>query len=325
MILVAGGAGYIGSHVNKLLNQRGLQTVVYDNLCYGHREFVRWGDFVEGDLADLRQLRQCFDRYPIEGVMHFCSFAYVGESVTDPARYYQNNVANTLNLLSVMREFGVNLFVFSSSCAVYGIPSAIPLTENCALDPISPYGRTKLMVERSLKDFDAAYGLRSASLRYFNAAGASPDGDIGEWHQPETHLIPLVLDVASGRRPTIQIYGNDYDTPDGTCVRDYIHVDDLASAHLAAFEYLSHGGPSDAFNLGNGQGFSVQQVIDVARKVTGRKIATEKAPRRPGDPAMLVSCAEKARRVLSWAPRHEDLAGIVDSAWRWHQNNQHDR
>ena len=258
MILIAGGAGYIGSHANKILNKQGYETVVYDNLSRGHREFAKWGHFVLGDLADKDQLRLCFKTYPIEAVMHYCAFCYVGESVDYPAEYYRNNVVNTLNLLDVMVEYGLKYFIFSSTCATYGNPLKIPMTEDHPQQPINPYGKSKLMVEQILKDYDAAYGIRHVCLRYFNAAGADPEGEIGEWHEPEPHLIPLALQVAAGQREHLQIYGTDYETPDGTCIRDYIHINDLAAAHLLALEYLQKGAPSDAFNLGNGTGFSVK-------------------------------------------------------------------
>jgi UDP-glucose 4-epimerase len=317
MIFIAGGAGYIGSHANKILNQKGYETVVYDNLVYGHREFCKWGHFVLGDIADKDQLRLCFKTYPIEAVMHYCAFCYVGESVEHPAKYYRNNVINTLNLLDVMVEYGVKNFIFSSSCATYGNPIEIPMTENHPQVPINPYGRTKLMVEQILKDYDRAYGIRHVCLRYFNAAGADPDAEIGEWHEPETHLIPLVLQVAAGRRDYIQVFGTDYDTPDGTCVRDYIHINDLAAAHIAALDYLKDGGASTAFNLGNGNGFSVKEVIQTAERITGKSIKIIEGPRRPGDPPTLVGNADKARKILNWRPRYEHLDEIIETAWRW--------
>jgi len=325
MILIAGGAGYIGSHANKILNLKGYDTVVYDNLFYGHREFCKWGRFVLGDLADKEQLRLCFKAYPIEAVMHYCAFCYVGESVDHPAEYYRNNVINTLNLLEVMVEHGVKNFIFSSSCATYGNPIEIPMTENHPQSPINPYGKTKLMVEQILKDFDRAYGIRHACLRYFNAAGADPDAEVGEWHEPETHLIPLVLQVATGQRPHIQVFGTDYDTPDGTCVRDYIHINDLAAAHIAALEYLKGGGASTAFNLGNGSGFSVKEVIQTAERVTGKSIKVIEAARRPGDPPTLVGSADKARKILNWQPRYTNLEEIIKTAWRWEMSRTETR
>lgn len=317
-ILIVGGAGYIGSHVNKLLNQRGYKTIVFDNLVYGHKEFVKWGTFVLGDLADREQLRLCFNKYPILAVMHFGAFAYVGESVTDPAKYYYNNVANTLNLLEAMREFNVRYFIFSSTCATYGIPKEVPITEEHPQEPINPYGKSKLMVEEISKDYDKAYGIKRVNLRYFNAAGADPDREIGESHDPETHLIPLVLEVAYGKREGVKIFGTDYETPDGTCVRDYIHVMDLASAHVLSLEYLFSGGEIPAFNLGNGNGFSVREVITIAKKVTGKEIKTVEWDRREGDPPVLVGSSEKAKRILKWHPKYDDLQTIIDTAWKWH-------
>ena len=319
MILIAGGAGYIGSHANKLFHQRGYDTVVFDNLVYGHRSFARWGEFVLGDLADGNQVRLCFQKYPIEAVMHFCAYAYVGESVTDPAKYYRNNVANTLNLLDAMREFDVPCLIFSSTCSTYGLPRQVPLTEDHPQSPVNPYGWSKFMIEQILRDYERAYGIRHVNLRYFNAAGADPDAEVGEWHNPETHLIPLVLDAASGRRPDVKIFGTDYETPDGTCIRDYIHVTDLADAHIQALEYLRGGGPSDSFNLGNGSGFSVREVIRTAEKITGRSIRCIETGRRAGDPPALIGSALKARDTLGWRPRFADLAAIIETAWRWHQ------
>ena len=290
-ILVTGGAGYIGSHVNKALSRKGHATCVADNLVRGHRELLKWGEFVEADCGDAVAMQRLFERYRIRAVMHFAAFAYVGESVEDPRKYYENNVLAALNLLGAMAEHEVRTFIFSSSCAVYGNPIVIPLKEDHPLAPVNPYGRTKLLVEQALADYAAAYGLRYASLRYFNAAGADPEGEVGEWHEPETHLIPLALDAASGRRSDIRIFGTDYDTPDGTCIRDYIHVTDLAEAHILALEYLLEGGPSDVFNLGNGRGFSVRQVIETARRVSGREIRVVEEGRRQGDPAVLVGDA----------------------------------
>ena len=318
-ILIAGGAGYIGSHANKLLNSQGYSTVVLDSLVYGHREAALWGNFELSELGEIEQIRAVFKKYPIDAVMHFSAFTYVGESVTDPEKYYYNNVANTLNLLKVMREFGVKFFVFSSTCATYGIPQKLPLTEDHPQSPINPYGQTKLMVEHILRDYAAAYGLKFAALRYFNAAGASVDGEIGEWHEPETHLIPLVLDVALGRREAIDVFGTDYPTPDGTCIRDYIHVTDLSDAHILALEYLKRGGESRAFNLGNGSGFSVREVIETAERVTGRKIAVREVPRRAGDPPVLVGSNVLAKEKLGWDPQFADLQVIIETAWKWHQ------
>ena len=321
MILIAGGAGYIGSHANKLFNQRGFDTVVFDNLVYGHRSFVKWGDFVLGDLADREQLRLCFSKYPIEAVMHFCAFTYVGESVTDPAKYYRNNVINTVNLLDTMREFNVRYFIFSSTCATYGVPQFIPLTEEHPQSPINSYGWSKFMIERILKDYDSAYGIKHVNLRYFNAAGADPDADVGEKHDPETHLIPLILDVAAGKKADVKIYGTDYETADGTCIRDYIHVTDLSDAHILALNYLRNGGPSDSFNLGNGSGFSVRDVIKTVEEVTGHAIPCVEVARRAGDPPVLIGSAKKAREVLKWSPQFADLKTIVETAWKWYKKN----
>lgn len=320
MILIVGGAGYIGSHLNKEISEKGIKTIIFDNLSYGHRDFVKWGTFEQGDLSNIEDIRSVFRKYPIEAVMHFAAFAYVGESVEDPQKYYMNNVKNTLNLLQVMLEENVKYFVFSSTCATYGNPVEIPITENHPQNPINPYGKGKLMVETVLKDYSNAYGLKYASLRYFNAAGADPDGDVGELHDPETHLIPLILDVAAGKREDIKIFGTDYDTPDGTCIRDYIHVTDLAEAHILALEYLQNGGKSDFFNLGNGNGFSVKEVIETARKVTGKNIKAAEADRRPGDPPILVGSSDKAKRTLNWNPKYDELSKIIETAWNWHKN-----
>ncbi len=319
MILIVGGAGYIGSHVNKMLNLHGFETVVFDNLSYGHRDFVKWGAFEGGDLGEINDVKRVFQKYPITAVMQFAAFTYVGESVQDPQKYYLNNLCNTLNLLEVMLEENVNYFVFSSTCATYGNPVDIPITEDHPQNPISPYGKGKYMVEQVLEDYSKAYNLRYASLRYFNAAGADPDGEIGELHDPETHLIPLILDVALGNREDIKIFGTDYPTEDGTCIRDYIHVLDLADAHIKALEYIQNNDLSDVFNLGNGQGFSVKEVIDTVEKVTGKKIKASEVSRRPGDPPVLVGSALKARKLLGWQPRFDDLSLIIDTAWRWQQ------
>lgn len=319
MILVVGGAGYIGSHVNKLLTEKGFETVVFDSLIYGHKEFAQWGTFVQGDLADKSQIDRVFENFNIEAVMHFAAFIEAGESVVNPRKYYRNNVVCALNLLESMIEHDVKKFVFSSTCATYGMPLEIPLTETHPQNPINPYGMTKLFVEKMLHDFDPAYGLKYAALRYFNAAGADPSSVIGEWHNPETHLIPLVLDAAMGKRDSIKIFGTDYDTPDGTCVRDYIHVNDLAAAHVLALEYLRGGGGSDAFNLGNGAGFSVKEIIKVAEKVTGKPITAIETERRPGDPDTLIGTAEKAKRVLGWEQQFASIDDIIGTAWNWHQ------
>ncbi|MDR2574700.1 MAG: UDP-glucose 4-epimerase GalE [Desulfovibrio sp.] len=318
-IFIAGGAGYIGSHLNLAAHERGYGTVVYDNLVYGHKSAVQWGDFVLGDLEDIKQLRLVFRHFRPDAVMHFAAYACVGESVAEPEKYYLNNVAATLNLLRVMREAGCRDFIFSSTCATYGIPRQTPITEDHPQVPVNPYGRSKLMVENMLADYAAAYGMRHVNLRYFNAAGADRRSRIGEDHQPETHLIPLVLDAAAGKKPGVSVFGTDYDTPDGTCVRDYIHVEDLAQAHLLALEYLFDGGESISLNLGNGQGYSVKEVIDCARAVTGREIRVTEGPRRAGDPPALVGGTELAARVLGWRPALPRLEDIIGTAWAWHK------
>ncbi len=318
-VLVVGGAGYIGAHACKALHAAGFEPICLDNLVYGHEWAVRWGPLIRGDIADESLLNRVFSEHRIWAVMHFAAYAYVGESVADPARYYGNNVSATLVLLNAMRRHGVTRFVFSSTCATYGVPTRLPIPEDHPQAPINPYGHSKLMVEQILADFRSAYGLRSVSLRYFNAAGADPDGEIGESHDPETHLIPLVLDVAAGRRDAISVFGRDYDTPDGTCVRDYIHVTDLADAHVLALGALRDGSPRPVYNLGNGRGFSVAEVIDVCRRVTGHPIPVVDSARRPGDPPVLVGDATRARAELGWSPRYAELESIVETAWRWHQ------
>ncbi len=320
-VLVAGGAGYIGSYMCKLLARRGYEPVVIDSMVHGHADAVKWGPLYRGCISDGELIDHVFGRHPIAAVMHFAAFCYVGESVTDPVKYYHNNVANTLGLLRGMLAHGVRRFIFSSTCATYGEPEWIPLTEDHPQRPINPYGRTKLMVEQMLTDLEHAHGLRSVCLRYFNAAGADPDGELGEDHRPETHLIPLALDAARGRLPEIAVFGDDYPTPDGTCVRDYIHIADLAQAHLLALERLLTDGPGGRYNLGNGAGHSVRQVIDAARRVTGRPIPEKAAPRRPGDPAVLVGSSEKVIRELGWRPEYADLETIIETAWRWHREH----
>lgn len=318
-ILVVGGAGYIGSHMVKHLGRAGCAVVTLDSLVGGYRDAVRYGEFVQADLADRTALDQLFASRQFDAVMHFASFIQVGESVVDPGKYYFNNVACTVNLLEAMRMAGVRRFIFSSTAATFGEPQYIPIDESHSQQPINAYGRSKYMVERMLADYDRAYGLRSVCLRYFNASGADPEGELGERHEPETHLIPLILQAASGRRASISVFGRDYDTPDGTCIRDYIHVTDLCEAHALALQSLMDGAGSQAYNLGNGSGFSVQQVIDTALRVTGRTIAVNEAPRRVGDPARLVADASRARQVLGWRPRYADLDIIVGHAWAWEQ------
>lgn len=321
-ILVTGGAGYIGSHTVLALQQAGYSVVVLDNLVYGHRDIVEAVlkvELISGDIGDRALLDQVFVQYNIQAVIHFAAYAYVGESVSDPAKYYRNNVTGTLTLLEAMVQAGVKHIVFSSTCATYGVPQQLPIPEDHPQNPINPYGTTKLMVERILSDFDHAYDLRSVRFRYFNAAGADPQGRLGEDHAPETHLIPLVLLAALGQRESISIFGTDYDTPDGTCVRDYIHVTDLAQAHVQGLEYLLKGGATEIFNLGNGNGFSVREVIETAQAVTNRPIKVVEVERRPGDPAVLVGSSQKARSVLGWQPEYADLKVILEHAWHWHQ------
>ncbi|WP_374406593.1 UDP-glucose 4-epimerase GalE [Hydrogenophaga sp.] len=316
-ILVVGGAGYIGSHMVKFLGRQGCQVTTLDNLSGGFRDAVLHGAFVQGDLADRAQLDRLFASQRFDAVMHFASFIQVGESVQQPAKYYQNNVVNTLNLLDAMRVAGVGRFIFSSTAAIFGEPQSARIDEAHPKAPINPYGRTKLMVEQVLEDYDRAYGLKSVCLRYFNAAGADPEGELGERHEPETHLIPLVLQAASGRRPHISVFGRDYETPDGTCIRDYVHINDLCQAHWLALRSLMAGGQSQAYNLGNGSGFSVQEVIDAARRVTGRDIPVQYAERRAGDPARLVADSTRAQTALGWQPAFAALDTLVEHAWRW--------
>ena len=316
-ILVVGGAGYIGSHMVKRLLEHGHAPVTLDDLSTGHRDAVLGGAFEQGSLADTERLDELLRRHRFDAVMHFASFIQVGESVRAPGKYYRNNVVNTLNLLDAMVRHGVRRFVFSSSAAVYGEPERVPIDESHPKRPVNPYGRTKWMVEQALEDYDRAHGLRSVSLRYFNAAGADPSGALGERHEPESHLIPLVLQAASGRRAQVEVYGRDYPTADGTCVRDYIHVADLCAAHLLALDHLDRTDASAAFNLGNGAGFSVRQVIDAAQAVTGKRLNVADRPRRDGDAAVLVADAALARRVLGWQPQYADLETILRHAWQW--------
>jgi UDP-arabinose 4-epimerase len=320
-ILVTGGAGYIGSHAAKALARAGYEPVTYDNLGRGHRAAVRWGPLVVGDLADRALLADTMRRHKVAAVMHFAAFAYVGESVSEPALYFRNNVANSLNLLEAMEETGVRHIVFSSTCATYGLPEKMPIAEDAPQRPVNPYGESKLMIERMLHWLGGARGLRHAALRYFNAAGADPEGEIGEDHDPETHLIPLVLSAALGKRAAIDIFGTDYPTPDGTAIRDYIHVQDLADAHVLALGHLLKGGNSVALNLGTGAGHSVRAVIDAAERVTGRSIPRREAARRAGDPPTLVADARRAKAALGWTPKLSGLDDIIASAWAWHRRN----
>ncbi|MEG4010815.1 MULTISPECIES: UDP-glucose 4-epimerase GalE [unclassified Microcoleus] len=321
-ILVTGGAGYIGSHAVLALKKAGYDVIILDNLAYGHQDLVDrvlQVKLVVGDTKDRPLLDNLFATHEIAAVMHFSAYAYVGESVTDPAKYYRNNVIGTITLLEAMIAAGVKKIVFSSTCATYGVPHKIPIAEDHPQNPINPYGATKLMVERILSDFDVAYNFKSVCFRYFNAAGADPNGLLGEDHNPETHLIPLVLFAALGKRDSIAIFGTDYDTPDGSCIRDYIHVNDLASAHILGLEYLLNDGKSDFFNLGNGGGFSVKEVIQTAREVTGKEIKAVECDRRPGDPAALVGSSEKAIKILGWCPEYPEIKDILIHAWQWHQ------
>ncbi|MDC3960621.1 UDP-glucose 4-epimerase GalE [Polyangium jinanense] len=321
-ILVTGGAGYIGSHAALALAERGHRPLVLDNLSKGHREPIEralGAPVIQADTRDRAALDAIFSRERIDAVMHFAAFIEVGESVANPLAYYENNVHGTVTLLQAMQAAGVSKFVFSSTCATYGVPEVIPIPEDHPQNPLNPYGRSKLVVEKILAECETAWGLRSVSFRYFNAAGAHPSGLLGEDHDPETHLIPLVLSVALGKRPSIRIFGEDYDTPDGTCLRDYIHVSDLADAHVLGVDYLLGGGASTVVNLGNGRGFSVKEVIAAATRVTGRAIAVEKAERRPGDSPALVGSSERARKLLGWSPRFPDLETIIAHAWAWHQ------
>lgn len=320
-ILVVGGAGYIGSHTVKMLSERGYNPIVFDNLSKGHREAVKGFVLEVGDLGDRAYLENLFGKYKIDAVMHFAAFIEVGESVKDPSKYYHNNVAKVINLLDAMAEANVKNFVFSSTAATFGEPQRDQIDETHPQLPINPYGNTKLAVERMLKDYDTAYGLKSTVLRYFNASGADPDGCIGESHDPETHLIPIILQAATGKRASIKVFGEDYPTPDGTCVRDYVHVNDLADAHILGLEKMFRENQSDDFNLGNGSGFSVAEVIQTAKDVTGINFKVEREARRPGDPAILVADSAKARRLLGWNPQY-GLKEIIATAWNWEQHRK---
>lgn len=315
-VLVTGGAGYIGSHTCKALAEAGHTPIVYDNLRTGHAWAVKWGPFEHGDIADLSNLSDAMRRHRPEAVINFAALAYVGESVTRPDFYYQTNVGGMIALLQAMRFHDVGAMVFSSSCATYGVPSRLPIAEDARQDPINPYGRSKRMAEEVMRDVCAAYGLGGIALRYFNAAGADPGGELGEEHEPETHLIPLVLQAAAGRRAHVSVFGTDYDTPDGTCIRDYVHVTDLASAHVAALSKCRPGELS-AYNLGTGRGSSIAEVIACARAVTGREIVAQHGPRRPGDPPVLVADAARARERLGWRPVRSDLEKVISDAWAW--------
>jgi len=320
-VLVTGGAGYIGSHTAKRLAQVGFEPVTLDNLGAGHRWAVQWGPFIAGDLANAALLQQVLGEHRVEAVVHFAANAYVGESMHEPRKYFHNNVTNSLNLLEAMLDAGVKRIVFSSSCATYGVPQHVPIAEDHPQHPVNPYGESKLFVERTLHWYGKAYNLDWMSLRYFNAAGADPDGELGEVHDPETHLIPIVLETAAGERSAVPVLGTDYPTPDGTAIRDYIHVTDLAEAHVLALKYLVDGRNSLALNLGTGHGHSVQQVVRAAQLITGREIAVANSPRREGDPPELVADPSRAQTILGWTPKHSELGFIIESAWRWQQRH----
>jgi len=318
-VLVTGGAGYIGSHTCKALAAAEYVPVVLDNLSAGHAWAVKWGPFVKGDINDVELLSQTIKQFDIKATIHFAAFAYVGESVNEPRKYFQNNVSNTLVLLNTLLDRGVKKFVFSSSCATYGVPNVLPITEEHAQNPINPYGESKLFAERILESYDSAYDLRYACLRYFNAAGADPEGELGEDHNPETHLVPLVIAAALGQRSTIEIFGTDYDTKDGTAVRDYVHVNDLADAHVKALNHLLAGGQSLKVNLGTGQGHSIRDVILAVEAVSQRPVRVTEGPRRPGDPPSLIANPNLGQTLLNWKPLRSDLGTIVQTAWQWHR------
>ena len=319
-ILVTGGAGYIGSHTCKALAHQGLTVVVYDNLSTGHRELVRWGDFVYGDILDTQRLRACIRQHRIEGIIHFAASAYVGESVIDPGKYFRNNVCGTLSILDAMRDEGVPHIVVSGTCAVYGSPDKMPITEDTPTNPVNPYGASKLFMERMLADYEKAHGIKWMSLRYFNAAGCDPDGETGEWHDPETHLIPRALMAAMGQIPALEIFGDDYPTPDGTCVRDYVHVMDLADAHVKGITFLAGADQSQAINLGTGRGFSIREVLNSVEEVTGKTVPHVISERRAGDPPLLVADSEKAKTTLKWEMSHSMLQDILKTALVWLNN-----
>lgn len=317
-VLVTGGAGYVGSHACKALSQAGFEPVVFDNLVYGHKEVIRWGAFEHGDILDPVRLDAVIKRHRPEVVMHFAAFAYVGESVTDPGKYYRNNVVGSLSLLEAMVRNGIDKMVFSSTCATYGTPEALPILDTSPQIPINPYGRTKLIVEGALRDYAAAHGVRSLALRYFNAAGADPEGETGESHEPETHAIPLAIQAALGQAGEFSVFGTDYATPDGTAIRDYIHVADLAQAHVKAIGYLSKREGFDAMNLGTGQGTSVLEIIRAVERATNRPVPRQNKPRRPGDPPILFADASRAQALLEWKPTHSSIDSIVSTATAWH-------
>ncbi len=319
-ILVTGGAGFVGSHACKALARAGYLPVTYDNLERGNEWAVKWGPFERGDLREEKDLQRAFVAWQPWAVMHFAAYAYVGESAAEPLRYYETNVGGTAKLLKACAAFDCRNFVFSSSCATYGIPARLPLKEDDPQAPVNPYGHTKLVAERMLREAETAHAIRHVTLRYFNAAGADPDGELGELHEPETHLIPLVLFAAMGRQPSIKVFGSDYPTADGTCIRDYVHVSDLADAHVAAINWLAAGKPSNSFNLGNGNGFSVAEVVRTSEEITGLPIKTEMCCRRPGDPPALISDSSRARELLKWTPKFPNLDQQIGHAWKWFRN-----
>ncbi len=321
-VLVTGGAGYIGSQVIKQLNRQGYETIAYDNLSYGYRESVKWGEFIEGELADTDKLKKVFNEHNISVVMHFAAFISAGESVIDPIKYYQNNVINTLNLIHTMLECKLNKLIFSSTAAVYGEPQKIPIDENHPLCPINPYGVGKYLIEQALPVFDKTQGLKYISFRYFNAAGADSEGELGERHHPETHLIPLMFNAVLGNAEAARVFGDDYDTPDGTCIRDYIHISDLAQAHILGLKRLLSHGESEIFNLGNGEGYSVKEVIDTIKRLSGVDFPVVVTDRREGDTSKLISSSDKAKAVLGWKPRYPELEKIVETVWNWKQKTK---
>lgn len=322
-VLITGGAGYIGSHCNKYLNQRGIKTVVLDSLLFGHREAVLGGEFIQGDVADQKLLEDIFSNHSIDAVMHFAALADVADSVQNPAKYYAKNVTALIGLLDVMIKHKVSTFVFSSSASTFGEPVYLPIDEKHPQQPINPYGETKLMGESILRDYGTAYGIRHVSFRYFNAAGADEEQEIGESHSPEHHLLPNLFQKALGKKADFYLYGQDYPTPDGTCIRDFVHVTDLADAHYRGLEYLLSGGASEQFNLGNSRGYSLREVIKVFEDLSGLAVEAKDAPRRPGDPARLIASNEKARQILGWIPQHSELENIIQTAWRWEQNRHY--
>lgn len=324
-VFVTGGAGYVGSHCCKAFHQAGWKVVTYDNLSRGWRDLVRWGELIEGDILDEARLSAAMAEVRPDAVAHFAAFAYVGESVSDPGLYYRNNTLGSMTILDAMKANGVDKLIFSSTCATYGVPDKVPMTEDTPQSPINPYGWSKLFVEQILDDYARAHGIRSVKLRYFNAAGADGDGETGERHEPETHLIPLALQGQLKDGFDLTVFGDDFDTRDGTCVRDYIHVTDLADAHARALDYLQQGGDSQVFNLGTGTGTTVMEIVEAVGRVTGRPVQHKTGPRREGDPPALVASAGKAREMLGWQPRHSDIDTIIRTAWGWHQKEANSR